>query len=138
MNDIPIPRSYQITTTEYQGGGVGWLLLTFVVTGVVLTIATGSDLFIFAGVFLGFILAIVVAVVKTSRETARRKAIWNDHSYTWYRSTFPSCVTPSGRVTCRHCGSDKSNVRNLMQRTFMRLHACGQCGETLYFSAEKV
>jgi len=30
------------------------------------------------------------------------------------------------------------NVRNLMKRTYTRVHSCSQCGETLYFSPEKV
>lgn len=81
---------------------------------------------------------IVLSIIRGFREIKKRNEIWSKHTFAWYRETFPRHAHPNGHVSCRHCGSHKTSVRNLMNRTFMRLHSCSQCGETLYFSPEKV
>ncbi|MDT6992072.1 hypothetical protein [Burkholderia cenocepacia] len=56
-------------------------------------------------------------------------------NYQWYRTTHPNAVR-GNRVACHSCGNDRIQVRNVMQRTFMREHFCSQCGESLYYSPE--
>lgn len=81
---------------------------------------------------------VLTMVFRSGRFSVRQKKIWLDHNFAWYRNSFPEHSHPNGNVSCRHCGSYKTRVTNLMQRTFMRVHSCNQCGETLYFSEEKV
>lgn len=90
------------------------------------------------GFFAGIPLVIVTALVRGVLLMRKLKAVWHKHTYAWYRETFPEHAHEKGRVSCRHCGGTKVVVRNLMNHTFMRSHSCAQCGETLYFSPEKV
>lgn len=61
--------------------------------------------------------------------------MFKTYTYAWYAATFPDHVSTRG-VRCRHCGSRRISIRNLMQQTFQRAHVCQQCGETLYYSPE--
>lgn len=133
-----IESSYEIPSPKFTGFNPIWLLLIFGLLGTVLSVVTRTDFFLFVGAILGFLLTVVVGLVKSSRHNARRKTIWKEHNYLWYRTAFPSCTRTDGRVSCRFCGSEKSHVKNMMNRTYMRLHSCGQCGETLYFSSEDI
>lgn len=132
------PPVYQIPSADSKGRSAGWILLALGTAGAAFAIWANEGFFLFVGLSLGFILTVVVALVKGSRYSARRKSIWQEHNYAWYRATFPVCAHPNGHLTCRFCGSNKSHVKNLMRRTYVRLHSCGQCGETLYFSNEVV
>jgi hypothetical protein len=67
----------------------------------------------------------------------RRQAVWKAHDFTWYRNAFPSHAHAHGEVSCRHCGSRKVRVRNMMEHTYMKAHECVQCGKALYFSPEQ-
>lgn len=92
----------------------------------------------FIGVFVPIPFLIVIGYVVASRHLKHTKDVWAKHTHTWYREAFPQNAHANGHVSCRHCGSHKTQVRNLMERTYMRLHSCAQCGETLYYSSEKV
>lgn len=82
------------------------------------------------------IFALFVSVFVYAIASARhRSRMHKTFTYAWYSTTFPDHVSPRG-VRCRHCGSGKITIRNLMQQTFQRAHVCQQCGETLYFSPE--
>lgn len=48
---------------------------------------------------------------------------------------YPDCVHAHS-VKCPSCGAHGLRVRGLMQQTYTREHFCGQCGKTLYDSAE--
>ncbi len=63
---------------------------------------------------------------------------WERHSFAWYCEAFPHAARAGMEVACRHCGSGRVTVKNLMNHTFMRSHCCENCGETLYFSREKM
>jgi hypothetical protein len=94
------------------------------------------------GFFVGIPLTIVlffVLFLTVGRKVSRlERAKWAKHDFAWYRDSFPEHVRESGQIICRHCGGRNTRVTNMMQRTFTRVHACGTCGETLYFSAEKL
>lgn len=92
-----------------------------------LTIGAGGVLFLLIPTF------IVIAVVYGIKQ----KAVWARHTFEWYRTTFPAHAHAKGRVSCRHCGSEHVRAERLLNRTFMRVHSCGQCGKTLYFSPEQ-
>jgi predicted SprT family Zn-dependent metalloprotease len=77
---------------------------------------------------------VVVAVVIVTANVKRMKRM-RAKNYQWYRATYPAAVKGT-RVACHSCGHDRIQVRNVMQRTFMREHFCGQCGESLYYSPE--
>ena len=91
-----------------------------------------------AGFAVAIPLTIVSALVIGLTSLRRYRATWKKHSFSWYRQTFPANAHPNGHVSCRHCGSHKVHVTKLMNGTYTRLHACQQCGETLYFSPESV
>jgi hypothetical protein len=91
-----------------------------------------------AGAALGLAGGIVVAVAQAFANMRKAKEIWAFHNHAWYRATFPNHALSEGKVSCRHCGGRQIHVRNLMNQTFTRSHSCSQCGETLYFSPEKV
>jgi hypothetical protein len=79
---------------------------------------------------------IVNCFIVIGRQSSRQRAIWTKHDYSWYRSTFPGHAHDKGKVSCRHCQNPHIQVRNLMNRSFMRAHLCNQCGKSLYFSPE--
>lgn len=91
-----------------------------------------------AGMFAGIPVTIVLSLVFGIAALSRAKKVWASHNYAWYRASFPDHVLSEGRVSCRHCGGRHLQARNLMNHTFVRAHSCAQCGETLYFSPEKV
>lgn len=93
---------------------------------------------IFGSGVLMAIIHIINEIVGGPGSRRRLKQHWAKHSYAWYRSTFPAHAHANGRVTCRHCGGDKLRVTNLMKQTYMRVHNCAQCGETLYYTPEKI
>lgn len=89
------------------------------------------------GVGTGFVVTVGVALIVVTVFARRQKAVWAEHTFDWYRTTFPAHAHAKGRVTCRHCGSDHVRAERMLNHTFMRTHACAQCGTTLYFSAEQ-
>lgn len=89
------------------------------------------------GFFVGIPFTIIATIVGSIVTARRLKSNWARHNYQWYREQFPSNVRDN-RITCRHCGSGNVRTSNLMNKTYMRLHACGQCGETLYFTPEGI
>lgn len=74
----------------------------------------------------------------TWKNGKNQQAIWQQHTFAWYRNMFPQYAPGYGEVSCRFCGSRRTRTRNLMGGTYMRVHSCNQCGETLYFSKEQV
>ncbi|EKS72438.1 hypothetical protein BURK_005337 [Burkholderia sp. SJ98] len=78
---------------------------------------------------------ILAAVIGVPYYHIRRKQKLKAKSYKWYRATYPEAMK-GNRVACHSCGDDRVQVRNVMRKTFMREHFCGQCGENLYYSAE--
>lgn len=88
-----------------------------------------------SGFFVGIPFTVIFGIVGAIVTSRRLRANWSKHNYQWYRETFPGNVQ-GNRVTCRHCGSSNVRTSNLMNQTYMRLHACGQCCETLYFTPE--
>jgi len=81
---------------------------------------------------------IVNCFILAGRQARLQRAIWASHDYPWYRATFPGHAHDKGKVSCRHCRNPHIQVRNLMNRSFMRVHLCNQCGKSLYFSPEHV
>jgi hypothetical protein len=130
-------KPYVIPAVEMPS--LNYLLILIPVCALAGWIITGnSHGTVLMGAAIGVPVAVLIISLRVRDVTKRQREIWAKHNYAWYRSTFPACAHANGRVSCRHCGSHKTNVRNLMNRTFMRLHSCSQCGETLYFSPEKV
>jgi ABC-type nickel/cobalt efflux system permease component RcnA len=78
------------------------------------------------------IVGVAVLIIVTNMKRMKRMRAKN---YQWYLATYPDAVKGK-RVACHSCGHDHVQVRNVMQRTFMREHFCGQCGESLYYSPE--
>lgn len=81
------------------------------------------------GAFIGLIVAVILFWNVWQRKQFRK------YGYAWYAGSFPQHISERG-VRCRHCGSWKVTVRNLMNQTFHRAHVCTQCGRTLYYSPE--
>lgn len=54
--------------------------------------------------------------------------------YDWYTKQHPLI---NGHVVCWKCGSNRILVNRGQNRTFVRTHFCGQCGEQLYYSDER-
>lgn len=126
-------------------GGKPWGLIT----GVALVLAFGAigiavpsepdpTVGFRVGLVFGAPAALIIFLFNSIRRHFRAKAIWKKHTYNWYRATFPEHAHADGKVTCRHCNGDKIRTTNIMQQTYMRVHACDRCGETLYFSKEKI
>lgn len=139
-------QSYVIPSTEMPNtGSVKQLLASALFFGIVAAVRA-VDENIFSAAAVGFVVGffvpipfyIVIAILKSFPYRKHRKAVWAKHTFNWYRDAFPEHAHANGHVSCRHCGSHKTQVRNLMERTYMRLHSCSQCGETLYFSPEKL
>lgn len=58
-----------------------------------------------------------------------------ERNFRWYCRQYPNAI--KGKIVlCNSCGSESIRVRGLMQRTYMREHFCGICGQVLYFSPE--
>lgn len=57
-------------------------------------------------------------------------------NFEWYRGEYPVAIDSKGQVKCFKCESSRIHTKNLMNRTFIREHHCGQCGQSLYFSSE--
>jgi hypothetical protein len=134
-------QNYVIPKIETKGGGRAFLMLPismlFVgLLGYVRNGEAGLSSGLGTGFPVGVVLTIAVGWVSIARAVKRLKSIWDRHTFQWYRETSPEHAHANGHVSCRHCGSHKTNARNLMNQTFMRAHSCSQCGETLYFSKE--
>lgn len=56
-------------------------------------------------------------------------------SFKQYCIDYPNAFS-GNRLVCHTCKSDRVQVKNVMRRTFMREHFCGQCGQTLYYTPE--
>ena len=56
-------------------------------------------------------------------------------NYDWYVAQNPKLVS-GGRVRCLKCDSSNIGTERLMNRTFLRVHVCRQCGTALYYSKE--
>lgn len=138
-----VDQSYVIPTAQPKMGWLSWFVAVPALGGLAVGLYMGAkiDDALMLGVigfFCGIPLLIIAAVIAGFSQLRVQKAVWAKHTFAWYRETFPAHAHPNGHVSCRHCGSHKTNVRNLMNRTFMRVHSCSQCGETLYYSPEKV
>jgi hypothetical protein len=126
-----------------NAGRMALVFPTFAAIGYVVGLSlggtwTGSLYAAAVGLPVAILFFVIGSIVVGALNTSRQMRVWAKHTFAWYRETFPSHAHPNGHVSCRHCGSHKTDVRNLMNRTFMRVHSCSQCGETLYFSPEKV
>ena len=86
----------------------------------------------------GFILVAIILFPVVGRFHKLEQAKYEEHNFTWYCTAFPSHAPgPGGKLRCRHCGSDRMRTENMMRHSYRRIHSCGQCGETLYYSREK-
>ena len=94
------------------------------------------DSLVLSTLFLTIVGSVITMLVVSAKANRVALAQWKAHNYAWYCKAFPGNVTANGDVTCRHCGGGHVSVKNLMNRTFMRAHACNRCGETLYYSPE--
>ena len=103
--------------------------------GLTISMALAVELTIMAA-FTAVPVVIVNCFIVIGRQSRRQRAIWAKHDYLWYRATFPDHAHDKGKVSCRHCRNPHIQVRNLMNRSFMRVHLCNQCGKSLYFSPE--
>lgn len=90
-----------------------------------------------AGFVAGLVLSLAALIPVAIVGAIRQKAVWSKHTFDWYRNTFPAHAHAQGRVSCRHCGGHHVRAERLMNKTFMRVHSCGQCGKTLYYSPEQ-
>lgn len=77
----------------------------------------------------GLIISVIAAAILQGQRRRR-------FNHAWYRQQHPTLVDERGRLRCRSCGSNEVQIRNLMNKTYMRAHICGQCGTTLFFSPE--
>lgn len=66
----------------------------------------------------------------------KRIAKFEKMSYEWYLSENPK-DSKTKKLACNSCGSNRINVRALMQHTYTREHFCAECGKTLYYSPEQ-
>lgn len=137
--DYVIPASEGLASPLAKGGFLA--LPVCAAIGALVSTPWGVDKMVehaVGGFFLGIPVAIVCTIIGIAVTSRRLKANWAAHSYEWYRQTFPNNALPRGKVTCRHCGSNQTRTTNLMKQTFMRVHSCGSCGKTLYFSPENI
>lgn len=128
------PESHRPDSIDVDGSLVLWaglfVALFFALELVSMVFGVNPVEFLVPALVLTFVMVIVSYSVF-------RQARYRRYSFAWYRATFPNMIRGEGRVRCRHCGGNHISVRNLMRRTFTRAHVCNQCGETLYYSAEK-
>ncbi len=125
-----------------RGRRILWLVpLMMLSLGLLAILATGSPTALLLGLIAGLCVSMPIAFLMIHVVSARHAHLENErrtkHSFFWYRATFPEHARANGVVSCRHCNSQRMRVTNLMQRSYTRMHACMQCGETLYFSPEK-
>lgn len=124
-------RPYRLLFVVVFGAMVG---VPWVLTG---SLVKALDLVFPLGLILAVVISLIAIVPAALRSSARIKANRERHNFAWYRETFPDHAHPNGHVSCRHCGSHKMHTTNMMSKQYMRIHACGSCGETLYYSPEK-
>lgn len=126
--------------------GPFWLFPLGAVIGCVfflLTAEEGSDLqqaFIGAmwGAF-GAVPAVMVAGFATIVLRNRRdSALWRSHTPDWYRHSYPELALADGGVQCRFCGGERVQPRNIAGRLDVRAYTCGACGETLYYTRDRL
>lgn len=108
-----------------------------------LTAEEGSDFqqaFIGAmwGAF-GAVPAVIVAGFATIILRNRREsALWQTQGPDWYRRNFPELALADGEVQCRFCGGVRIQPRNIAGRLDVRAYTCGTCGETLYYTRDRL
>jgi len=130
--------NYKIPTAKKPSAWISLLVLIApaIILGVVSPV-TGAG--ILGGLLIvGAPLLIFTTMIQAGINRRRNIGIWTKHNFSWYRNSFPEHAHSNGNVSCRWCGSTKARVTNLMSRTFVRVHSCHQCGETLYFSKEQI
>lgn len=79
---------------------------------------------------------VTLGFVSHVRERLRHIRLMRERAklnYDWYREQHPNLVK-SGKVECYKCSATNVQVRIVRSDIYLREHACGQCGETLYFS----
>lgn len=130
----PPSQQYEIPSARLHIGFIP--LLPLVLLPLLAAITPGFAIEL--GLFIGVPITVVWIFVAVGRSKRQAKKVWDQHSYEWYRSTFPEHAHKNGMVSCRRCNGGRLQVRNLLNHTYTRLHSCSQCGETLYFSPEKV
>lgn len=58
-------------------------------------------------------------------------------NYAWYKENYPQAVDAKGQTSCFECKSMRIHAKNLINKTYVRQHHCGNCEKTLYYSPEK-
>lgn len=139
LNDNQQYDSKYVIPTVKNSISPFWLMLIFPIVfftfGLLNSFVTALTWGI-TGFFTAIPFVIVSAFIVASRIGSRQRKIWNTHNYAWYTTNYPENIV-KGRISCRHCGGSM-HAKSMLNRTFMRLHSCTQCGETLYFTPEKV
>jgi len=82
-----------------------------------------------------FVFWILISNVRVARRHVRWVNDMRARDFAWFKATHPGSVTRDG-VICPKCACPKIHVRGVMNRSYMRAHACTRCGETLYYSRE--
>lgn len=136
--------AYVIPNAEAEARKYNKLALVFPLTvfaalawGYAINGMNGALDMLVVGFLAGIALVGVIFMPLAAMQLRRQRVIWASHTYDWYRSTFPQHAHAKGRISCRHCGGEHIRTERLLKQTYMRVHTCGQCGETLYFSPEK-
>lgn len=89
------------------------------------------------GAFGAVPVVIVAAFALLALHQRRAKTLWQAHGIEWYRASYPEHAREGGQVTCRFCGVDLVQPRNLNGSGDARAWVCGACGETLFFSRQR-
>lgn len=88
------------------------------------------------GAFGAVPVVMVAAFVLIWLNSRRARALWQQRSFQWYRSSYPEHASEPGEVSCCHCGAQRLQARNIPGHAHVRGRVCGQCGEILFFQQE--
>ena len=84
-------------------------------------------------VWFAFVLTIIIGgAIYKKNKIAKLRA----QDYDTYKRLYPAHFK-NGRISCFKCNSTHIQTRSLMEKMYTRVHFCGQCGESLYYSPEK-
>ncbi|WP_344762996.1 hypothetical protein [Actimicrobium antarcticum] len=133
--DYKIPDIVKESINNFKRSFRNFILIFFILNFGICYLF-GFDAAMVSGFTMAFF-AFILLVVNASKANKKHAKNLESHSYSWYKNNFPES-SENGRIHCRFCGDHRISVRNLMNGTFVRSHSCVQCGETLYYSPERV
>jgi len=81
-----------------------------------------------------FVVIILIIGIQFIQFINRRRYLKMD--YEWYTKTHPQAMRGK-KATCYACGSPRIVIRPMMNKMYLNIHTCSNCGKQLYYSPEK-